>query len=105
MKKVRLGIIGLGAQGGTYAGFIDEGKVPNMEIGAICDIDPAKKELAAEKYPNVPFYENYIDMLESGNVDAVVTTVPHYLHPEMGIEALKRDIHALVEKPAGVYTK
>ena len=23
----------------------------------------------------------------------------------MGIEALKRDIHALVEKPAGVYTK
>lgn len=44
-------------------------------------------------------------MLESGDVDAIVTCVPHYLHPEMGIEALKRDIHALVEKPAGVYTK
>lgn len=43
MKKVRLGIIGLGAQGGAYAGFIAEGKVPNMEIGAICDIDSAKK--------------------------------------------------------------
>ena len=37
MKKVRLGIIGIGAQGGTYAGFISEGKVKNMEIGAICD--------------------------------------------------------------------
>ena len=105
MKNVRLGIIGIGAQGGTYAGFIAEGKVKNMVIGAICDIDPAKKEMCAEKYPDVPFYDNYIDMLESGNVDAVVTTVPHYLHPEMGIEALKRDIHALVEKPAGVYTK
>lgn len=105
MKKVRLGIIGLGAQGGYYAGFLTEGKVKNMELGAICDIDPAKKELAQEKYPDVPFYENYIDMLESGDVDAVVTTVPHYLHPEMGIEALKRNIHALVEKPAGVYTK
>ncbi|MBZ5750682.1 MULTISPECIES: Gfo/Idh/MocA family protein [Metabacillus] len=105
MKQVRLGIIGIGAQGGTYAGFISEGKVKNMVIGAICDIDPAKKEMCAEKYPNVPFYDNYIEMLESGDVDAVVTTVPHYLHPEMGIEALKRNIHTLLEKPAGVYTK
>ena len=38
-------------------------------------------------------------------MDAVVTTVPHYLHPEMGIAALKAGIHALVEKPAGVYTR
>lgn len=105
MKKVRLGIIGLGAQGGAYAGFIKEGRVPNMEIGAICDIDVAKQAVVEEEYPGVPFYENYIEMLESGDVDAVVTTVPHYLHPEMAIEALKRDIHALAEKPAGVYTK
>lgn len=105
MKKVRLGIIGFGAQGSAYAGFISDGKVANMEIGSICDIDPAKKELCAEKYPDVPFYDNYLDMLESQNVEAVVTTVPHFLHPEMAIEALKRDVHVLVEKPAGVYTK
>lgn len=105
MEKVRLGIIGLGAQGSTYAGFIADGKVENMTIGAICDIDPTKKAVAAENYPGISFYQNYIDMLESGDVDAIVTTVPHYLHPEMGIEALKRDVHALVEKPAGVYTK
>ncbi|AOH53490.1 dehydrogenase [Peribacillus muralis] len=105
MEKVRLGIVGLGAQGGLYAGFLADGKVENMVIGAICDIDPAKKEWAAEKYPDVPFYEDYRDMLDSGDVDAVVTCVPHYLHPEIGVEALKREIHALVEKPAGVYTK
>lgn len=105
MKKVRLGIIGLGAQGAAYAGFIKEGRVKNMEIGAICDTDPEKKVLAEEKYSNVPFYGNYVDMLDSGDIDAVVTCVPHFLHPEMGIESLKRNIHALVEKPAGVYTK
>lgn len=105
MKTVRLGVIGLGQQGGYYAGFLAEGKVKNMVLGAICDIDPAKNQLAAEKYPDVPFFDNYIEMLESGVVDAIVTCVPHYLHPEMGIEALKRNIHALVEKPAGVYTK
>lgn len=105
MENVRLGIIGLGAQGGYYAGFLAEGKVKNMVIGAMCDIDPAKKAMCAEKYPEVPFYENYIEMMDSGNIDAVVTCVPHYLHPEIGINALTRNLHALVEKPAGVYTK
>ena len=102
MNKVRLGIIGLGAQGGTYAGFINDNKIANLELGAICDIDPEKRTVAAEKYPNVPFYDNYIDMLESGDVDAIVTTVPHYLHTEIGKEALSRDIHALLEKPGDI---
>ncbi len=104
-EKVRLGIIGFGAQGSMYAKFIADGMVPNMVIGAICDTDPTKAALVAADYPDVPFFEDYIMMLDSGTVDAVITTVPHFLHPEMGIEALRRDIHALVEKPAGVYTK
>ncbi|QPZ39498.1 Gfo/Idh/MocA family protein [Paramicrobacterium chengjingii] len=101
--KIRLGIIGFGAEGGMYATFIRDGMVPNMEVGAICDILPDKKAGAEEL--GVPFYENYIDMIESGEVDAVVTCVPHYLHPEMGIAALERGVHALLEKPVGVYTK
>jgi predicted dehydrogenase len=104
-NKVRLGIIGLGAQGSMYAGFIQDGMVSNIEIGAICDVDLAKAQVVESKYPGLPFYEDYLAMLDSGDVDAVVTCVPHYLHPEMGIEALQRNIHALVEKPAGVYTK
>ena len=104
-NKVRLGIIGLGAQGSMYAGFIQDGMVPNIEIAAICDVDLAKAQVVESKYPGLAFYEDYLAMLDSGDVDAVVTCVPHYLHPEMGIEALKRNIHALVEKPAGVYTK
>lgn len=102
---VRLGIIGFGTQGSTYARFISEGKVPNMSIGAICDTDPAKREAASAALPDVPLCDDYVAMLESGDVDAIVTCVPHYLHPEMGIAALKHDVHALVEKPAGVYTK
>ncbi|STC70064.1 Gfo/Idh/MocA family protein [Corynebacterium pilosum] len=102
-KNVRLGIIGLGAQGSMYAQFINEGRVDNMTIGAICDILPEKKEQADEY--GVPFYEDYKEMVTSGDVDAVVTTVPHYLHPEVGIYALDNGVHALVEKPVGVYTK
>ncbi|MBS4195922.1 Gfo/Idh/MocA family protein [Lederbergia citri] len=105
MEKVKLGIIGLGQQGGAYAGFIKEGRVSNIEIGAICDNHPEKRQKAKEEYPDIPFYEDYVEMLESGDVDAIVTCVPHYLHPEIGIEALKRNIHTLLEKPAGVYAK
>ncbi|WP_454229013.1 Gfo/Idh/MocA family protein [Propioniciclava flava] len=101
--QVRLGIIGLGTEGGMYATFLSEGKVPNMRIGAIADIDESKRE-AAEKL-GVPFYTDYQELITSGDVDAVVTTVPHYLHPEMGIYALEHGVHTLVEKPVGVYTK
>ena len=104
-KNVRLGIIGFGAQGTTYAAFIAEGQVEGMSLSAICDIDPAKKTVAAEKHPEVPFYEDYIAMLDSGDVDAVVTAVPHFDHPEMTITAIGKGIHTLTEKPAGVYTK
>jgi predicted dehydrogenase len=102
---VRLGIIGLGAQGSMYARLIKDGRVPNMVLGAIADPDPAKASAVAEAYPDVPFFDDYESLLDSGAVDAVVTTVPHYLHPEIGMAALTRGIHTLIEKPAGVYTK
>lgn len=102
-KKVRLGIIGLGAQGGMYAVFLNDGKVDNIELAAIADTSESKRSVA-EGY-GVPFFTDYVELLDSGTVDAVVTTVPHYLHPEMAIAALNRGIHVLVEKPAGVYTQ
>lgn len=101
-QKIRLGIIGLGSQGGNYAGFLVAGKVGNTVLGAICDTDDAKRSVA-DGY-GVPFHTDYLELLESGEVDAVITTVPHFLHPQMAIDALVRGIHVLVEKPAGVYT-
>ena len=44
MKNVRLGIIGIGIETELYAKFLTEGKVKNMVLGAICDIDPSKAE-------------------------------------------------------------
>lgn len=91
-RPVRLGIIGLGAQGGMYAKLIGDGRIPQLSLGAICDVDTAKSAVA-ERY-GVPFFDEHLAMLDSGTVDAIVTTVPHYLHPEMGIAALQRGVHA-----------
>jgi predicted dehydrogenase len=103
--KVRVGIVGLGGQGLAYADLIAGGLIPDLALGAAFDVDLAKEQVAKSKYPGMPFYSDYGDLLQSGDVDAVIICVPHYLHPELGIAALKQDIHVLIEKPAGVYTK
>ena len=115
MKKIRYGLIGIGTQGGAYAGFLTgKGGFPGMpapeapehcSLGALCDIDPKKKAMCAEKYPEFPFFEDWKEMVASGAVDAVITTVPHYLHTEIAIYCLEHGMPVLVEKPAGVYAK
>ena len=87
---------------GMYARS-SSGMVPNMEIGAICD--PTRRRRSRGRVPRRAVLRRLLEMLDSGDVDAVVPVCRHYLHPEMGIAALQRGIHALVEKPAGVYTK
>ena len=111
MEKVRYGIIGVGAQGGFYAQYLTgkmaaRGAAPtNACLGALCDIDPKKKTMCEIMYPETPFYTDYKEMIASGNVDAIVTTVPHYLHPVIAIYAIEHGMPVLVEKPAGVYAK
>ena len=106
MKQVRFGIVGIGQMGGAHAEWLANGQVDNAVLTAVCDVNPQKKEWAAEKLPeNVKFFDNYIEMLESGEIDAVLIATPHYDHPVIAMEALNRDLHTLVEKPAGVYTK
>ena len=108
MEKVRVGIIGLGNQGTHYmAGLFNPGKIPNGVITALCDNNPVKIEAMKERTvgQDIAYFDNYIDMLDSGLCDMVMVVVPHYFHPEMVIEALKRGIHVICDKPAGVYTK
>lgn len=114
-QKIRFGIIGIGAQGGAYAGFLTgRGGFPGMPapdcpphctLGALCDVDPDKERLCKEKYPEIPFYKDWKELVDSGSADAVVTTVPHYLHTEIAIYCLEHGMNVLVEKPAGVYAR
>ena len=113
MEKLKLGIIGLGNQGGLYTRLLTgtdkpfpgrppKYAPPNVELAAFCDIDPKKKESFTAQYPEIPFFDNWKDLVDSKLADAVVTTVPHYLHPEIAIYCLEHGTHVLVEKPASV---
>lgn len=101
MKKssVRLGIIGLGNMGSHHARVIREGSVPGAVLSAVCDTDSSKASL----FPDVPFFEEAAEMWDSGVVDAVLIATPHYSHTTLGIAALKKGLHVLVEKPISVH--
>ena len=114
--KIRYGLIGIGAQGGSYARFLTNAPAPfpgmvcapcpdNCALGALCDIDPEKEKMCKEQYPDVPFFKDWKDMIASGTVDAIITTVPHYLHHEISIYAMEHGMNVLCEKPAGVRSK
>ena len=103
---VRLGIIGIGNQGSGYAvRLVKENMVPDLKLTAIADINPARIAWAKENVsPDIAYFDNAIAMLDSGLIDACVVSIPHYDHPRYVIECLRRGIHVMCEKPAGVYT-
>lgn len=105
MTQVKLGIIGYGQQGGFYGSLISQGKVENMVVTAVTDIDEGKDEKIKADFPDAKIYRDYQEMIDNADIDAVLTAVPHYLHPEMAIYALEHGKHVLNEKPAGVYTE
>ena len=102
---VRVGIIGIGNMGTSHARNIFDKKVPGMQLTAVCDISEARRKFASETFEGIEVFDNAEAMLDSGLIDAVIVAVPHYDHPTYAIEAFKRNIHVMIEKPAGVYTK
>lgn len=105
MEKVRLGIVGLGNQGSGYTTKIQRGDVPEIEITAVCDINPDRLDWAEKNHPDVARFDDAEKMMDSGLVDAILVSVPHYDHPKYSIMAMKKGLHVICEKPAGVYTK
>ena len=103
--KVKLGIIGYGHIGSQHGRAIRDGKCPQVNLTAVCDIDPARLELAKKTNgEDIQTFTDASELIHSGVCQAVIIAVPHYLHPSMAIEAMETGLHVIVEKPAGVYT-
>lgn len=103
MKKVRYAVVG--------AGWISQeafmpavGMTENSEITAIItgNSENAKKLAAFYGIDHVFGYDDYETALASGTFDAVYIGLPNSLHADYTIRALRRGIHALVEKPLAV---
>ena len=104
MRKVRLGLIGVGNIGSAHVRNILEGKCPELEITAVADRRESRREWAREQLPDAAVFTEGKDLISTGVCDAVLIAVPHYQHPPLAIDAFDHGLHVMCEKPAGVYT-
>ncbi|MEZ0326676.1 MAG: Gfo/Idh/MocA family protein [Fimbriimonas sp.] len=94
---VRLGIIGLGNMGTAHAKIVPQ--LTGVQLVAVADED--SKRLHA--YPDLKTFADPQALINSGEVDAVLIATPHYSHTTLGIAALEKGLHVLVEKPISVH--
>jgi predicted dehydrogenase len=99
MDKVRIGVIGTGGMGSGHCSILPQ--IEEAQLTAVCDIAPDVAKETSEKY-GVPGFEKAEDLLDSGLADAVIIATPHYFHPPIAIEAFRRKIHVMSEKPISV---
>jgi predicted dehydrogenase len=104
-KKIRYGFVALGdiAQEAMLPGVEHTG---NSTIAALVTGDPVKAGRLAERYgvAHTYSYEQFPELLQSGNVDAVYIATPNWRHAEFVLPALTAGIHVLVEKPLEIDT-
>jgi len=101
-RRLRFGVIGIGKMGGEHALNLLQGAVQDATLAAVCDVTGRREAWAKEFLPGIPVFRTVPELLDSGLVDAVLTATPHYQHPDDAEAALKRGLHVLIEKPAGV---
>ena len=102
MQNIRTAVIGYGNMGSAHAAAIAAGKVPGLELTAICDCAPERLKAAKERYPDLWFYDEYRAMLTLRVAEAVIIAVPHPMHAEIAMAALRAGMHVLTEKPVDV---
>lgn len=105
-EKLKVGIIGLGGicRCAHMPGYL---KMDNVEIVAVCDIEPKKLESFKEQFGSVNAAEftDYKELLEYGDLDFVDICTPNYLHSIIAVEALGKGINVFCEKPDAVSVK
>ena len=116
MRKVKLGIIGIGNMGSSHLQNIWMNTNPEIVVTAVADTNPERIEWAKkaivehrEKYPesdipDMEYFADGSDLIKSGACEAILIAVPHYDHPRYAVEGLDNGLHVMCEKPAGVYT-
>jgi UDP-N-acetyl-2-amino-2-deoxyglucuronate dehydrogenase len=103
MSKIKFGLIGCGRI--SHKHFEAIAGIEKAEIVSCCDIILSKAKEAAKQYGIKTSYKDYKTMLDTEKLDGVLICTPSGLHPEIGIEAAKRKINVITEKPMAIDLK
>ncbi|MDE3181442.1 MAG: Gfo/Idh/MocA family oxidoreductase [Acidobacteriota bacterium] len=97
MDRVRLGVIGLGIMGSLYVKIYSAH--PLAEVVAVSALRSKQIDEIRERYGVRHGYLDYREMLQRGDIDAVVVATPDLHHFAPARDVLESGKHALVEKP------
>lgn len=99
-SRIRYGVIGTGMMGVEHIHNVMA--VDGAVVTAVSDPHPESIEwarVAVGLSADLATFDNHIDLLDSGLVDAVVIASPNYTHHRILLDALERPVHILMEKP------
>src|SRR5436190_2091876 len=103
-RVIRYAVVGCGhiAQVAVLPAFGNARR--NSKLAAIVSGDPVKREELRKKYdvPKAVAYEQYDELLKSGDIDAVYIALPNTMHAEYAERAARAGLHVLCEKPMAV---
>jgi len=96
VKEVNLGLIGLGSMGKIH--LLNCLNLDNAKLTAVSDISK-KATTFAKKIGIKNIYNEYQQLLNDDNIDAVIIALPTHLHAPCAKRAAEAGRHILLEKP------
>ncbi|MFN3467949.1 MAG: Gfo/Idh/MocA family protein, partial [Candidatus Brocadiales bacterium] len=96
----KLGVVGAGYWGPNL--IRDFLRVNPQSVCAVSDRSRLRREMIAQKYPQLRLYEDYPQLLRDEGVEAVVVAVQPAYHHEVARAALSSGKHVFVEKPLAI---
>src|SRR3954453_17870861 len=96
-EKLNIASIGAGGKASSDIG----GRGPTANIGALCDVDDKQAAATFKRFEKAPKYKDFRQMLdkEGKTIDAVIVTVPDFMHAVCAMNAMERGKHVYVQKP------
>lgn len=98
---MKIALIGCGGISECHLEAIKRLEESGAKLACVADIIKQRAEKATEKYGGRA-YTNYLEMLDFEKPDVVHICTPHYLHAQMAIQALNRQINVVLEKPCAI---
>ncbi|MBM3774683.1 MAG: Gfo/Idh/MocA family oxidoreductase, partial [Acidobacteria bacterium] len=99
--EVRMGVVGCGSIA-EIAHFPSLHGNPKARLAAVCDVNPATAQAAAERWAAGEWFTDYREMFARAALDAAIIATPNNLHRNQAIAAARAGLHVLVEKPMAV---
>jgi predicted dehydrogenase len=99
VRRYRIGVIGAGARGETFARQLYSGH-RRTELFGVCDLDADRLARFCEHcdLEGTPGFTDTTAFLNQGELDAVIITTPEFTHAEVAIAAMQAGKHIYLEK-------